>query len=253
MGQMENNTITAADRWFTSQKYRVLSGSVLKMTALLCMLIDHSAAVILRQIDTANADLISIGSHGVSLYWICRMIGRLAFPIYSFLITEGYIHTHDKKKYGSSLLCFALISEIPWNLEHSGRLLYRSQNVFFTLFLGFLGIWALDRFRKEPWKASLLVLLLFGASVLAKADYGWKGFLFILLTWLLSEQPLMQLFAGIVLLPWWAGVALAYVPMSFYSGERGFIRGKAAKYACYVFYPAHLLVLWLLHRHFFGY
>ena len=70
---------------------------------------------------------------------------------------------------------------------------------------------------------------------------------------LMNYAPQILIFAGIVLLPWRAGVALAYVPMSFYSGERGFIRGKAAKYACYVFYPAHLLVLWLLHRHFFGY
>lgn len=232
------------------RRFRPLSGSVLKLLALFAMLVDHSA---FRFSPLLVQKLFVFRGLVFTPYILLRGFGRIAFPLFCFLLAEGYRHTRSRERYALSLLLFALLSELPYNLFHVGGFSYPHQNVFFTLFLGFLGIWALDRYRKEPWKASLLVLLLFGASVLAKADYGWSGFLFILLTWLFSEQPLMQCFAGIILLPWRAGVALAYVPMSFYSGERGFIRGKAVKYACYVFYPAHLLVLWLLHRHFFGY
>ena len=253
MGQMENNTITAADRWFTSQKYRVLSGSVLKMTALLCMLIDHSAAVILGQIDTANADLISIGSHGVSLYWICRMIGRLAFPIYSFLITEGYIHTHDKKKYGISLLCFALISEIPWNLEHSGRLLYRSQNVFFTLFLGFLAICLYEKYKENKQKLLISLMALFAVSVILKADYGSRGLGFILFLYIMRDKKILQAVIGSCFFSLSWAVMAAFIPINMYNGERGFIKGKAAKYAFYAAYPLHILLLYFLRAKYFGY
>lgn len=232
------------------RRFRPLSGSALKLLALFAMLVDHSAICFSPLLGRYLFTLLGLR---FTPYILLRGFGRIAFPLFCFLLAEGYRHTRSRERYALSLLLFALLSELPFNLFNTGSFSHPHQNVFFTLFLGFLGIWALDRFRKEPWKASLSVLFLFGVSVLAEADYGWKGFLFILLTWLLSEQPLMQCFAGIILLPWRAGVALAYVPMSFYSGERGFIRGKAAKYACYIFYPAHLLVLWLLHRHFFGY
>ena len=106
------------------ENMKVLSGSSLKMIALITMIIDHIGSVLLSQAQFANEPIVSIGSHAITLYFIVRKIGRLAFPIYCFLITEGYLHTHDKKRYGLNLLIFALISEIPWNLEHSGHLLY---------------------------------------------------------------------------------------------------------------------------------
>ena len=125
--------------------------------------------------------------------------------------------------------------------------------MFFTLLLGYLAIWAVDRLREKPWKGALAVLALFGLSCLLKADYGWKGFFFVLLGYLLGEYPVAQLLGGISLLGWPAGVALAYLPLNLYNGQRGFIRGPVWKYLFYAFYPVHLTILWLLHRHFFGY
>ena len=122
------------------QKYKVFSGSALKMIAVVTMLIDHVGHILLSQYPLAVDVWCEIGEEQISLYWIFRTIGRTAFPIYCFLLTEGYIHTHDRKKYGLNLLVFALISEIPWNLEHVGKIAYPDkQNVFFTLFLGYIG------------------------------------------------------------------------------------------------------------------
>ena len=108
------------------------------MIALVTMIIDHIGAIIIHEFPKALVSLFSVGSQRFSLYMIFRLIGRVAFPIYCFLLVEGFLHTHSRKKYGINLLAFALISEIPWNLEHTGTLLYEKTNVFFTLFLGFL-------------------------------------------------------------------------------------------------------------------
>ena len=118
------------------EKYRFLSNSVLKCIALFTMLVDHVASVLLKSNSTV---LLRLFGRNITLYQSMRMVGRLAFPIYAFLLVEGFYHTQDKKKYGLRLLIFALISEIPWNLEHSGSLFYTKQNVFFTLFLGLGG------------------------------------------------------------------------------------------------------------------
>lgn len=235
---------------FFPQRFRILSGSVLKALALFAMLVDHSAICFQPLLGKY---LFTLLDQRFTPYVLMRGFGRIAFPLFCFLLAEGFRHTRDRRRYALSLLLFALLSELPYNLFNTGALSYPRQNVFFTLLLGFLGIWVIDRFRREQGKMALLLAGLFAAAYLLKADYGWKGFCFVLLTYLLAEQPAVQLFAGLALLSWPTGVALAYLPMNLYSGERGFIRGKALKYGCYAFYPLHLLLLWLLRRHFFGY
>ena len=222
-------------------KYRILNGSWLKLIAVVTMLIDHVASVLLRD---CGITLISIAGRSLSLYQAMRYVGRLAFPIYAFLLIEGFLHTSDRKKYGINLFVFALISEIPWNLEHSGGLLYSEQNIFFTLFLGYMAICVVERFRGKKQVGYLLMLLLI--TILIRADYGCAGFGFIILLYVLRDHKLLRAVIGSCILPsnWIAG--LAFVPISLYNGKRGFIRGKFMKYAFYAFYPAHLLVLFLI-------
>lgn len=235
------------------EKWKKLDGSVLKMIAVISMLIDHTAAVLMRGDTTI---LIQIGGFSLSLYTFMRSVGRLAFPLYAFLLTEGYIHTKNRLGYALRLLAFALISEIPWNLEHTGTLLYAGQNVFFTLFLGLVGIWLMDEFIKDGSKRirnALLLIVLFVISMVLKADYGVTGYAFILMMYLLREMPIGRALVGSAFLSsgWLAG--LAYIPIAFYNGERGFIKGKAASLCFYALYPVHMLILYLIRLSTIGY
>ena len=117
---------------------RILSGSVLKLIAVITMLIDHTGYVFYA-FPAFREPLFTALGETVTIYFILRKIGRLAFPIYCFLIGEGLIHTRNPIKYLLRLLIFAILSEIPFNLMVSGQLLCpEHQNVFFTLLLGAL-------------------------------------------------------------------------------------------------------------------
>ena len=231
------------------RRFRCLSGSGLKILAIVAMLIDHSAICFSPLL---GRHLFTLFKLSFTPYLLLRGFGRIAFPIFCFLLAEGFRHTHSRLRYGLSLLIFALLSELPYDLFNQGSFGYPRQNVFFTLLLGFLGIWALVALEGKPLRMSLSLLGLGVCAALLNADYGWRGFLLILLTYLLGEHPLVQAFTGVTLLNWPGGVALAYPFLNLYNGQRGFVRGAGAKYFFYFFYPVHLLLLWLLHRHFFG-
>ena len=124
-----------------------ISGSTLKIIAIITMLIDHIGAgvlgilMVVRGLNEA-ADLnawIDANSTLVITYQMMRFVGRLAFPIFCFLLIEGFEHTHDVKKYALRLLSFCLVSEIPFDLLFNGKILeFGYQNVFFTLFIGLM-------------------------------------------------------------------------------------------------------------------
>ena len=117
---------------------------------------------------------------------------------------EGFVHTRSVKRYAGKLLLFAVLSEIPWNLTHSGNFLYGGQNVMFTLLFGLLGLWVIRDFQGDPQKQSAFLLGLLALSVVFRADYGCAGF--------------------------------------------GFIRSKPLKYAFYLIYPLHLLILFWIRK-----
>ena len=233
-----------------SEKYRILSGSALKCIALFTMIIDHVGLHLLRG---SNIVLLRTGNGVLTLDFFMRKVGRLSFPIYCFLLVEGFLHTRDRKNYGRNLLLFALISEIPWNLEHTGTLYYSVQNVFFTLFLGYVGLCCFEGLRERPRQqfAALLILVLVVLNL--KADYGIAGFGLILLLYILREQKIMQAVLGTCFLSsTWVG-GLAFIPINLYNGERGFIRGRVLKYLFYAAYPLHILVIYLIKKRTIGY
>ena len=231
------------------QKMRILSGSVLKTVALISMIIDHIGYFFLYQTAFGMNPLFRVGSLTVTVYWICRKIGRFAFPIYVFLLSEGYIHTKNRLRYAISLLVFALLSEIPWNLLHSGNVfLLSSQNVFFTLFLGLLAIIFSERFREQRnLKDLVFVFLVFAVSYFLKADYGIRGVGFILIVYLLRDRKAEQALAGsAVYVNNAPAFLLSFVLINMYNGKRGFIHSRFLKYLYYSVYPLHLLVMWYL-------
>ncbi len=235
------------------KRYQILSGSALKFIALITMTIDHTAAIILSQMPFAFVPLMTIGSETITVYFLCRLVGRTAFPLYCFLIAEGYVHTHNRKRYGADLLLFAFLSEIPWNLEHTGGFLYPAQNVFFTLFLGFLAICLYEAFKEKPVRCFLLLATLVTAAILIKADYGAKGVALILLLYVLRERRAVSTALGCCFFadPW--KVMPSFALMNLYNGKRGLIQGKIAKYAFYAFYPVHILILYGIRAACFGY
>lgn len=232
---------TYNDNSIVPTKYRVLSGSWLKVIAVITMLIDHVASVLLRN---HQVFLFSLFGRAITLYEIMRTIGRIAFPLFAFLLVEGFIHTSNRKKYGANLLAFAFISEIPWNLEHTGKLFYSSQNVFFTLFFGFIGLCILENCKGKKQVGYILITL--APTLIFRADYGCIGFGFILMLYLLRENRLLQTVIGCCSLSttWKSG--LAFIPINLYNGKRGFIKGKFMKYAFYAIYPVHMMILYLI-------
>lgn len=231
------------------QRYRILSGSALKVIALVTMIIDHIGYFILSRTAFGMTPLFSIASITVTVYWIFRKIGRLAFPIYVFLLCEGCLLTRNRNRYALSLFIFALISEIPWNIVHSGKIfLISSQNVFFTLFLGLLAIMFSDRFRETgEIKFIIASFAVFAAAYFLKADYGIRGVGLALIVFLLRNRRVEQALAGSSI---YVNNAPAYLVsfliINMYNGRRGFIQSKALKYFFYAVYPLHLLLLWYL-------
>lgn len=232
------------------ENFKILSGSALKLIALITMFIDHTAVVFLKD---ASPVIMRIGAHTLTLYKLMRYIGRLSFPIFAFLIIEGFLHTSDRRKYGMRLLIFALISELPWNLEHTGIWHYASQNVFFTLFLGYAGLCVIEYFKNDTKRQAILLILLLIAAVIMRADYGASGFGFIIMLYLLRQNRVYQTVLGCCILPsrWIAG--LAFIPINLYNGKRGFIKGGFAKYIFYAVYPAHMLALYFIKARIIGY
>ena len=176
----------------------VLSGSTLKWIAIVTMLIDHIGAVLFENgfIKAYNQQLSGAFSYSVThAVWYAdiwmRRIGRVAFPIFCFLLVEGFFHTSNRKKYALRLGIFALVSEVPFDLAFRSSILeFTYQNVMVTLFIGFLTIWAMEVLRRKnpAWMAVAAGLGVL-TGYLARSDYGWKGIILILIFYLFYYQP----------------------------------------------------------------
>ncbi|MCQ2451073.1 MAG: conjugal transfer protein TraX [Clostridia bacterium] len=233
-------------------KFKVIDGSMLKIIAVITMLIDHIAVFVLPYTSLAGYVLFTFLGKSMGLIQFMRHIGRLAFPIYAFLITEGYIHTHDRKKYGRNLLIFALISEIPWNYAHTLSLTFKNQNVFFTLFVGYLGICLYEKLNEKRFLQIIAILGLFLFTLLIKSDYGMIGYALILTMYILRKNRLIMAIAGSAITKVPLISFPAFIAIGLYNGKRGFIKSKFLKYAFYIFYPVHLLVLGVIHKVYFS-
>ena len=206
-----------------------LSGSSLKVIAMVTMVIDHTACYFVS---------------GGWEYECMRGIGRIAFPIFAFLIAEGYRHTRRKWDYGRNLLIFAFISEIPWMLLHTDG----SHNVLFTLLAGLCCIAILDKLENHKILPLLFVLVIALTTSALNTDYGIQGVALVLMFYLFKDKPLLQLLFALPLFydfhP--LGILASLGIIILYNGERGFIKGSYSKFFFYAFYPCHLIVIWAL-------
>lgn len=212
-----------------------MNGLTLKCIALVTMLIDHIGAIFFPQ------------------YMWLRMIGRIAFPIYCFLLVEGYFHTKNVKKYLCRLCAFALLSEIPFRLAFYNDVTHHSSNVFFTLFLGLLAMYICDSVKLQYPK---LQAAGYGAFVIVSAiavwmntDYDYRGIILIFIFYMFGNSKVTQLGLSALLFGMMSSVqlygVLAFIPIFVYNGRRG-PNHKALSMAFYLFYPVHLLVLYAI-------
>ncbi len=264
---------------------RSLTGYHLKLIALVTMLVDHIAAVVIWRVYVASFSITatmqlseSIGDKIIvwvagnqemiyTIYEWMRYIGRMAFPIYCFLLVEGFLHTRSVAKYALRLFIFALISEIPFDLAITSEWFsLEYSNVFFTLVLGLILIWGLSFIEKfyefwqekqwDPFGGKLITLLLGGfvtiafgafAEIVLKTDYGMGGVLAIALIYLFRRSKELAFVLAVFALTMLSGdieilALLMLIPLMKYDGTRG----KNMKYVFYAFYPVHLLILALI-------
>ncbi len=225
--------------------FRFLNGNTLKMIAIISMLIDHTAVALIENYAMiAPYDMVH-GAEQFSMWqnadWMMRKAGRLAFPIFCFLLVEGFQHTRNVKRYGGRLFMFALISEIPFNLAVFRSVCYPEyQNVYFTLLLGLLAMEGMRRLDGVWWKQLIPAFLCCFLAKVLQTDYGAFGVLLIVVLYMLRHSRKWQAVAGTLLVAWEITAPLAFIPILMYDGTRG--KAKL-KWISYVFYPAHLFLL----------
>ncbi len=246
------------------------SGSTLKLIAVVTMFIDHVGAGIVENFASQHPDELLFGLDYQQLYALDRVlrgIGRIAFPIFCFLLVEGFSRTKNVWKYFSRLVIFGVISEVPFDLCFFGSVWYTPyQNVYFTLALGLLMMICMDRISKlgsgeqdaaycvsGGMRAARIVLKILTLAAFAAVaqllmtDYYMLGIFTIFLLYQFKKTRLgtcaaHALSCVLVLneIPALAGT----VPIALYNGKRGF----KLKYFFYFFYPAHLMLLWGVSR-----
>lgn len=225
-------------------KKQGISQETLKLIACITMLIDHIGAVFVP---------------GYAL----RCIGRLSFPIYCFLIAEGSHYTRSPKKYALRMLLMAAASEVGYDLAFYGGFTLHRQNVMLTLLMGFF---ALEVMKKCP-NTGLKIMAAVPFAIVAefcRSDYGAEGVMVIALFALTRELPhkhLLQFLGMAFIFSSMSSAeifrignfpiqmqelgALAILPIALYSGKKA-TTSKAVQWGFYLFYPVHLLVLWLI-------
>ena len=240
------------------KKHFDLSSASLHILAMVLMLCDHLWATVIPGSQWLNS------------------LGRLAYPLFAFLAVEGYFHTKNLKRYVLRLTVFALLSEIPFNLMYGSSLFYPfHQSVIWTLLLG-IGCIHLNELARKKGKPALRILTAVGtvaggalAGLVTMVDYNAVGVVTILVFyffrerkwWCLAGQLAALYYLNVEVLSGLAwpvtllgrefflvqqGLALlALVPIWLYRGRQGY-HSKGFQYACYAFYPVHMLVLYLL-------
>ena len=243
----------------TSQRkngnFQGITSFTLHIIAMLLMLCDHLWATVLSQYD-----------------WL-TWVGRLAYPIFAFMLVEGYFHTHNLKKYLRRLFFWAVLSELPFNLMYGGSLIYPyHQNVLWTFLLGLLCMSIIEKARHKGKILLTFIVFLFSAAVfyvlgfLTMADYFGYGIWMILVFYLFRGRKwwcLLGQFAGLcwinmmligglsvpvqifgheIFIVQQSMACLALVPIWLYKGKQG-PHNKIIQTGFYAFYPVHMLIL----------
>ncbi len=243
----ENNEMTSLKR---------LNRTQIKYIAIAAMFLDHLAAFLLSPEKYPGL---------IVLYIIMRTIGRIVAPVMFYFLVEGFTHTSSKRNYCLRLLSFAILSQIPYSLLRYGSVASGDLNVMFTLLFSFLMLMVVEKTSNQIIKGMAVFLFMFSSVF---SDWGLIG---PLMTWLFYVNRFdrkkqvrdYMLIVGIQLLStvlfiicntqsWYEGICqlgtFFVIPLLLaYNGKSGketFIN----KWLFYVFYPLHLILIWLVIR-----
>lgn len=240
------------------KKYR-LSQEGLKIIACVTMLLDHIGAVLVPEIYSLYPTEMLFG-----LYRVLRAVGRIAFPIYCFLLAEGAFHTRSRRKYGLRLLAGLILSEVPFDLLFYGEITFAHQSVMVTLLLGILYAVTMNYLPGQGYRILLLAPFAMLAELL-NSDYGGWGVavigLFVItresgnkcwiqalglaiIGWMIGG---MTVAVGSVAVPIQVCSVAAMVPIALYDGSKR-TDNVWVRRGFYLFYPVHLAILYLLVR-----
>lgn len=225
-----------------------MSSFALHIIAMIFMLCDHMWATIL------------------DYEWL-TCLGRIAFPIFAFLITEGYIHTSNINKYIKRMMIFAIITEIPFNLMVSASPIYPfHQNVLWTFVISLLTLKYLNFDNtKNIFKSILIIILAIIIATITMCDYFGAGVMMVVGFYIFRKSKLLQLlmmiYVNMILIQGYsypidiAGYTYYFPQQGFallslifiwlYNGKQGY-HAKWFKIFCYAFYPLHMLILYIL-------
>ena len=254
-----------------------LTGNSLKIIAVLSMVVDHLCKIVLQwllpnywwaMVDNGQMSWERFQEIDNFIRFDLQSIGTIAFPLFCFLLAEGFQHTRSKKRYIGLMLAFALISEIPFDIGFFGAysrmegtfpFYLKYQNVFYTLFLGLLTLVCLEIFScksdlpvdriKSAVLQVLSIALFSGIAEEIRCDYGMQGILFISAFYVCRNHRIYQVLLFLLAYMGSTGnqpplcTLLACLLILLYNGKRGNLK---LKYFFYVFYPAHILVLYLI-------
>lgn len=201
-------------------------------------------------------------------------IGRVAFPIFAFLLVEGYFHTKSLKRYVGRLLLFAVLSEIPFNLVMGGSVIYPfHQNVLWSFLISIGLIHLNEKAKGKLWTRLLAAFgsILLGCilGLITMVDFYHAGVLTVLVFYFFRQRKWwsyvlqficlayiniemlsgftydFELFGQTISFARQGFALLALIPIWMYRGKQG-AHSKLLQYMYYAFYPVHLLILWLI-------
>ncbi|SDC90282.1 TraX protein [Paenibacillus sp. UNCCL117] len=173
-----------------------------------------------------------------------RIIGRVAFPVYAYLLVEGYKHTRNVRRYMLRLLLLFAVSQVPYMALFQTKEL----NVIGTLLLSVVVLWAAD--QSKLWLKALLIPACSAALLLLDIDYGLYGLLLVLI------YRYVRSYWGAVLHAAATFVFFHQVPVQYYSvpvsllllSEAAPKARRAPAWLWRSFYPLHLVMLWLIRQ-----
>lgn len=254
-----------------------LTGNSLKIIAILSMVIDHICKIVLQWLlsnywwimaDNGKMSLEQVYKIDNFIRFDLQSTGTIAFPLFCFLLVEGFQYTRNRKRYIGLMFTFALISEIPFDIgffssysimEGTFPFYLKYQNVFFTLFIGLLTLVCLEKFSckselridkiKSVFLQVICIAMLALAAELIHCDYGMQGILFIVAFYICRKHRIYQVLLFLLAYMGTTGnqpplcTLFACLIILLYNGKRGKLK---LKYFFYFFYPAHIFLLYLI-------